>query len=180
MKNKQRYVIDLSQLTAASDIARSMAELGIEAYVYQFRTPSEIIKTGMSADFMSQWGERIYRQAGHLAGWPNNYKLSGSSGSDMAVIAQEYLIKNKRELNRMNMAIEVIDMTHSYMPDNPSFTSRKEQVRQACLDLERELITESVLRYGALPIGNKDPSSQLSERRYHNEKKMAQFFEFKE
>ena len=54
MKNKQRYVIDLSQLTAASDIARSMAELGIEAYVYQFRTPSEIIKTGMSADFMSQ------------------------------------------------------------------------------------------------------------------------------
>jgi len=154
-----------------------MADWAIEAYVYQFRTAAEIIKTGMSADFMSQWGERIYRQAGHLPGWPMNYRLTGSSGSDMALIAQEYREKTGRLLDRNQVAIDVIDMTQSYQPGTHIISDRREQVRRACLELERLLITESVTRMGRLPIGNRDSGSQFCERAYHNEQRIAQFFE---
>lgn len=141
------YVIDLSHLDDFLEITDIMKTLKITNYVYSFIYQQEVIKHGISADNSLTWGERIYRQAGHLEGWSR--KLApGSSGSDMQDISNDYHIKNGSFLNRVNMIITVIDLTavQSPLASDPAYPCKK---------LESQLIKEHIDATGSAPIGNK-------------------------
>jgi hypothetical protein len=109
------YVIDLGQLNDFLEITDIMKTLKITNYVYSFIYQQQIIKHGISADNSLTWGERIYRQAGHLNGWAR--KLAPySSGSDMQEISDLYYNKTGNFLNRIGMIISVVDLTAVQSP----------------------------------------------------------------
>ena len=120
------WAIDLSQLEDFLDVTTIMKHLKIVKYNYSFVYRQEVIKYGISADKSHTWGERIYRQAGHLNGW--NRKLApDSSGSDMADISEEYFKIYNKHLNRVGMLIIVIDMTNVINPmiNDPKYSYNK-------------------------------------------------------
>lgn len=152
------WAIDLGQLSDFLDITGIMKQLKIVKYNYSFIYQQQVIKYGISADKSPTWGERIYRQAGHLEGW--NRKLApGSSGSDMQDISDEYSKLHGNHLNRLGMIIVVIDMTEVISPmiNDPTYPYKK---------LERDLIKEHIERHGCLPIGNKKTEDHMDRKTY--------------
>jgi hypothetical protein len=139
------WVIDLSKLDNFTEICAICKNLGIEASVYTFIFRDEVIKHGLSADNSSTYGERIYRQAGHLAGWKT--RLTGSSGSDILSIDQLYFAKNKINLNRNEMVVIIRDLTN--VP-NPCVSDPKWLLKKH----ERDLIKLHEDEHGSPPIGN--------------------------
>ncbi len=82
------YEITLTNLNNAADISAVMKELRVVNYVYTFVYQGTVIKHGISVDKKSNFGDRIYRQAGHLEGW--RYRLQGPNGDDMRQIDIDY------------------------------------------------------------------------------------------
>jgi hypothetical protein len=152
------WEIDLSQLTDFLDLTGIIKKLKIVKYNYSFVYQEEVIKYGISADKSLTWGERIYRQAGHLNGW--NRKLApGSSGSDMQDISDEYFTIRGTHLNRTGMSIVVVDMSDVVSPmiSDPSYPLKK---------LERDQIKEHIERTGRTPIGNKKTEEYLDRKEF--------------
>lgn len=159
----------LSELSDFTDITKIMKSNGIIYYVYAFVTDRGVVKYGYSADAFSNWGERIYRQAGHLLGWSR--RLNGSSGSDMRVISDNYYAKYNEVLDRNKVTIYVIDMSHLPEPDcqNPELQ---------CKILERSLINQCINNSnGQAPIGNVDQETKMNGYVYRNTKKFNELFE---
>lgn len=155
-------IIDLSQLCYSSEICQPMT--GISSYVYRFmHRNSDCIKVGMSAACMERDGDRIYRQAGHLAGWPG--RLKGSSGSDMRKISLLWEQQHKIPLNKQDVMIEVYDLTST--PD-------------LCEKIERNMIDQYLKKHGRLPVGNIDRLSLLSERRVKNRHQLSHLLDWSE
>jgi hypothetical protein len=162
------WAIDLSQLNDFTEILDIMKSLGIIKYVYSFIFRSIIIKYGISADNSRMYGERIYRQAGHLDGW--NRKLQGPSGSDMRIIADDYFIKSGTRLNRVDMIIVIEDLTLvvSNAVADPA---------RPCRELESKRIQEHIEQYGEKPIGNKNDESHIPKKSYVSVDNWAKNFE---
>jgi hypothetical protein len=161
------YTIDLGKLYEASQICELMKSKQITHYVYIFTCTRGVVKYGYSADNSRTYGDRIYRQAGHLDGW--NRKLGGSSGSDMRIIAENYQNKYNETLDRNNMQLVIIDLSNYDVP---------ESLESHCKNLERMLIDDSVDRHGSAPIGNIDNVTESTVRRHKNTKQLEKFFEF--
>jgi hypothetical protein len=156
------YKLDLSVYRDFTQICHDMKDLGITKYVYYFVDKKGIIKYGYSADNSIQYGERVYRQAGHLHGW--NRRLEGSSGSDMRIICDRYYDKYQEPLDRNNITLYIIRMNG--------------QTESDCRDLERHLINECIKNNnGRAPLGNKDPETRLFERREKNTKQFLALIE---
>ena len=153
--SNRKVVINLTELDDYTDIYGIMH--GIERYTYAFVFNGEVIKYGVSADNARMYGERLYRQAGHLPGWKKP-SLTGPSGGDM-----DYINRYGKSLNRHGMVIIVTDMTNC--------------TRAECEDLERYLIDTFINNTGAAPIGNKDPRTLFELRRHHNTKHFKNLFE---
>jgi hypothetical protein len=170
-KNNPTYKFDLSIMSDFTDILREMKRLQIVSYVYTFVCDRGVIKYGYSCDHSHSYGERIYRQAGHLSGW--NRKLNGSSGSDMRVIADEYKEKYNETLNKNNIVIYVTDM--SRLPDPDCYN-----VEFHCKELERTLINECIDYNGRPPIGNRDSASLYYQRAVNQTKAFNAVFEIEE
>lgn len=145
------YKIELDKLNTAVDISAIVKSFGTVKYVYTFKYNGEIIKHGISVDKKSIPGERIYRQAGHLVGWPTQL-APGSAGTDMRDIDTKYHTETGVNLNRHGMIITVYDLTNV---DSPSITDENFHVKQ----FERKLLKEYTDQHDTLPIGNiKDES----------------------
>jgi hypothetical protein len=162
------YTIDLAKLDSFNQICDIFAELKITKYVYDFTYNSIVIKYGISADLSCTWGERVYRQAGHLEGWEK--RLSGSSGSDMRIINEDYFDQYGSKLNRDRMYLTIRDLTNAV---NDHSTDRA----WPCKKLERELIKEHIIRHGKAPIGNKDDEKKIDGRGYVSKKTISSLFE---
>jgi len=163
--------IDLSKCQDPKDICAIMQHWGIKDYVYAFEWQGKIVKYGHSADLTGAPGERIYRQAGHLAGWRRG--LHGSSGGDMRVIRMDFQNKYQHDLDRNEVTIWVLDMTQQ--DDDSDYYNAKTE----CCELERYLIDECVKRCGAAPIGNRDRETQKVLTQAKNQELLDRFFEFK-
>lgn len=145
------YEIDLEQLSRPVDISAIVKEFGTEKYVYTFSYNGEVIKHGISVDKNSIPGERIYRQAGHLPGWPKQL-APGSAGDDMREINDRFFQETGSHLTRKGMKIVIRDLTDV---DSPSVADKNFHVKQ----LERQLLKEHIEDNNKLPIGNiKDES----------------------
>ena len=160
------YTIDLSKLFKASKICNLMKSKKITHYVYIFACAKGVLKYGYSSDNSRNYGDRVYRQAGHLEGW--HTKLNGSSGSDMRVISENYQKKYNEVLDRKNVQLCIIDLTNHDVP---------ESLESHCKNLERMLINDCIERNGAAPIGNVDNVTGSNVRKHKNEKQLKKFFE---
>lgn len=161
------YTIDLNRLYNASEISGLMKSKDIISYVYIFTCSNGVLKYGYSSDNSRQHGDRVYRQAGHLDGW--GYKLNGSSGSDMRVIADNYKTKYGINLDRSDVKLTIIDLSKHGTPGSQE---------HHCKTLERLLIDNCIERNGAAPIGNIDNVTESNVRRHKNSKQLEKFFEF--
>jgi hypothetical protein len=156
------YEIDLATLNDFTEVSQQFKDLNIINYVYYFvENRRGIIKFGYSADNSAHYGDRVYRQAGHLHGWRR--RLEGSSGSDMRIICEQYQEKYNEVLDRKNMKLYVINMNRKSV--------------QECQDLERKLIDDCVLHNDRAPLGNRDSTTRLVERRTRNQKILSKFFD---
>jgi len=157
--------IRLSSLKSYTSILDLMKLNNIHDYVYWFSTDQEILKYGESANAIGPVGERVYRQAGHLAGWHAQLDVN-TSGKDMRDIAADYRAKHGVELNRNDVTLHIINLTSCA---NPKFE---------CERLERNLIDKHIELFGHPPIGNKDYQTKFAHRRHKNEKLLENFVEF--
>lgn len=169
-KDRLRIEISLSQCHDPKDICAIMKHYKIEDYVYAFIWDNRIVKYGYSADYTGSPGERIYRQAGHLAGWRK--PLRGSSGSDMLQIRMDFQEKYGQDLDRNEVVIWVVDMTK-----RPTDPDTYDSLR-SCQELERHLINECVDYSKAAPIGNKDHATQNRAFFSKNKESFDRFIEF--
>ena len=135
------YRINLYKLLEAKEIRQSLKTNGIKRYVYEFTHKGETMKYGIQYEWdPTTWGERIYRQAWHIPGWPAVPK--SSSGSDMLGIIQCF-----PSINKNDVSIKIWDMTSypsSYISDS-AFEIKA---------LERQLIKEYEDIYNRRPVGN--------------------------
>ena len=164
------YEIDLSQLNVAVDISKILKEFGTVKYVYKFEYKDEVIKYGISVDEKSIFGERIYRQAGHLLGWPTRLAV-GSAGDDMRDIDENYCNKTGTNLNRHGMKITVYDLTNVA---SPSIADKNFHVKK----LERQLIKEYSEKHNKLPIGNIKDESYIDNKTCVTKSTFDRLFEF--
>jgi hypothetical protein len=159
---QETYEIDLAELNDFTEVSQRFKDLDIINYVYYFVENNRgIIKFGYSADNSYHYGDRVYRQAGHLHGWRR--KLEGSSGSDMRIICDQYYQEYNEILDRKNIKLYVIKMNRNSV--------------QECQDLERALIDDSIYRNDRAPLGNRDSTTRLVERRNRNQKIFSKFFD---
>ena len=158
----QTYEIDLAALNDFTEISQQFKHFNIINYVYYFvENRQGIIKFGYSADNSNHYGDRVYRQAGHLHGWRR--RLEGSSGSDMRIICDQYQEEYNEVLDRKNMKLYVIKMNRMSCQD--------------CQDLERVLIDDYIHLNNRAPLGNRDLTTRLVERRNRNQKIFNKFFD---
>ena len=139
-----QLTIDLSLLLKASEIKTIMKKQKIKYYCYLFIRNGIVMKVGMSADQdwkRGSFGERIYRQAFHIPGWP---KCAGknSAGNDMLDV-----IKHFPTINKNDVCIKVFDLTNIKfaVEANP-----KKEVN----DFEKCLLDWHEKTYGCIPVGN--------------------------
>jgi hypothetical protein len=161
------YEINLSALSRPADVLQIMKNIQAERYVYTFTYQDDIIKHGISTDLKSLYGERIYRQAGHLDGWKQ--RLYGPSGDDMIYINADYFAKTGEHLNRLGMKIIIRDLT---MIESPSVSDPAFHVKK----LERDLIKEYFDQHGCLPIGNIKDEAYVDNKTYVSKETWGVFF----
>jgi hypothetical protein len=140
--NLKTIDIDLANLIKASEIRSTMKENDIRIYCYSFVYKNTIMKFGESHTWKpSTYGERIYRQAWHIPGWPTI--AQSRSGDDMLDI-----IKNFHGIHKSDCWIRIWDMTNypATVSADPSYDVK---------DLERQLIKEYCEQNnGERPVGN--------------------------
>ena len=147
-------VFDCSQMFNAHEIKGQMKKLGIRDYCYAFTHNNVVMKVGQSCDNDWQrgsYGERIYRQAHHIPGWPT-IASPGSAGGDMRALAAKF-----PNINKNNVCIKVWDMTG--FPFSVAHDHRHEMTV-----LENQLIQEHIKKFGYQPIGNIRDESNITKK----------------
>ena len=160
MERKPTILIGLQHLKKPIQISYEMAYHKISSYGYAFVTKEGIIKYGESSDNSSTWGERIYRQAAHLPGWPETAR--SSSGADMRLIALDFEKKYGRELHKDTVWIEIYQAQH----------------KDHGLAIEQELLDECVKKTGSVPMGNRDRRSGALHKKQANTRQLEKFLDF--
>lgn len=149
ISNLPTTIIDLSHMLHAHEIKKIMKDLKITDYCYAFIYKSTVMKFGQSGDNdwrRGSYGERIYRQARFIPGWPET-AAEGSAGCDMGELILKF-----PNINKNDVCIKVWDMT------NFTFSVASDH-RHELTVVENELIAEHIKTFGHQPIGNvKDES----------------------
>ena len=142
---------DLGKCLHACEIKGMMKTLGIKYYCYAFIYKSTVMKYGQSADndwARGSFGERIYRQAFQIPGWPTKPSVK-SAGNDMLDV-----IKNFPHINKNDVCVKVWDMTNYpfAVSGDP-----KHEVTQ----LEDQFLDAHIKQHGSLPSGNLRDESHI-------------------
>ena len=147
-------ILDCSQMLHAAEVKHIMKKIGVRDYCYAFIYKSTVMKFGQSGDNDWQrgsYGERIYRQARFIPGWPTT-PAPGSAGSDMGL-----LVKKFPGINKNQVCIKVWDMTgHSF--------SVQTDHRHELTVVENQLIAEHIKDFGYQPVGNIKDESYITKK----------------
>lgn len=157
---------ELFRLLKPYEIVTVMKKLGFESYVYEFVYKGVTMKYGVQYDIQgSSYGERIYRQAFHIPGWPTK-PSEKSAGNDMLAV-----VSNFPNINKNDVTINVWDMTNYPRASsiNPKF-----EVNQ----LERQFIREYVRKHGDKPIGNIKDESHMDKKSIVTDVQFDRLFEY--
>lgn len=163
--------ISLGKLQTASQIKRLMRLKGITDYCYSFifvTAEGEIImKYGQSGDNdwrRGSYGERIYRQAFHIPGWPTQPSPL-SAGNDMLDI-----IKHFPGIQKNTVCIQVWDMT------NYPFAIVDDH-RHELTVLENQLISAHITAHGTAPVGNIKSEAYITQKTRVTDDQFNKLFE---
>lgn len=173
LQNRPVLQLQLKYFDEPVNIIHWMQELNVQFYVYWFQTTDNIVlKYGESGDCQTgEFGERLYRQAGHIPGWSQSTPwLVGSSGEDMGQILKDFEEVYKRQLFKNDIVINVLPM-------NKTVTS---SIKEICEHFERVLINEHIATHGLPPIGNKDHKTNRQLRWHLNTNLLKNVVEFGE
>jgi hypothetical protein len=172
-QNRPTLQLQLKYFNEPIEIIRWMQELNIQFYVYWFETTEGIVlKYGESGDCQTgEFGERLYRQAGHIPGWSQSTPwLVGSSGEDMAQILIDFEEAYNRKLVKNDIVINVLPMNKTVAV----------HTKEICEQIERVLINEHISTHGLPPIGNKDHKTNQQLRKHLNTKLLSHVVEFED
>ncbi len=139
------FAIDCSKLKNACEIKSIMKRFGVKYYCYMMMYQKDTMKIGMSADndwLRGSYGERIYRQAFHVPGWPTRPSKTTPGFKDVQKLMEFWPTVNKNDV-----IIKVFDMTNYpfQCEYNPSLEVG---------DLEKDLLDLYEHEHGCLPAGN--------------------------
>lgn len=139
------HTIQVKELNSPYEISLFMKSHKIDKYLYQIMYKGIVIKFGMSADNSRNYGERIYRQIGHLRSW-GNLRLTGSSGSDWRIVEEDFENMYGIPIDKNHIKIKIWDLTdYPFTTINPW---------NEVLVMESQLIAQYVDAVGEKPIGN--------------------------
>jgi hypothetical protein len=161
------YTIHLSQLLKASEIMKHFKQLGITSNVYGFENLKRgIMKYGVQYDCIAQQpGERTYRQAFHIPGWPSK-PSPRSAGNDMLEIIPFF-----PGITKNDICIHIWDMTNY---PRASAIDPKYEVNL----LERQLIKEHINKVGYKPIGNIKDESHMDNKLIITDQHFGSLFDY--
>ena len=133
-------IIDLKNLRVAYEIIQQFHKMNpkIGKYIYQFRIGNVVLKYGISSNNDKE-GDRAYRQAAHLPGWPKGIATS-YYGGDMGKIVAKYNKDNNVFIHKDDVTLTIWDMED---------ITDKELKRE-----ESRTIHEHVTIHDEPPIGN--------------------------
>jgi hypothetical protein len=145
----------LQPLNVAREICDIFEKNQIKAYTYHFSTnTAETIKWGLSNDNewktrsdggTKTWGNRVYKQALGLKGWPNRNYNGDSSAIEFSNLMEDYY----SSLTKNDIVLTVYDMGSTEFMKLPTTEQR------LILELkESEFLKMYKERHGQLPYGN--------------------------
>ena len=149
-----RIQLDLSKMKNACEIKGIMKKLAIKDYCYAFMHNNIVMKFGQSGDndwMRGSYGERIYRQARFIPGWPT-LAAAGSAGCDMAALAEKF-----PNIDKNDVSIQVWDMT------NVAFSVATDHRHELTI-VENELIAMHIKAFGHQPLGNIKDQSYITKK----------------
>lgn len=162
--NLKTIDIELGGLIKARQINKIMSDADIKEYVYAFVYKTTIMKFGESHTWNPKtYGERLYRQAWHIPGWPT--VAQSRSGDDMLDI-----IKHFPGINKADVWIRVWDMTYypKTIANDPAYDVKA---------LERQFLKEYEDQHGAIPVGNIKNEAHMDKPSV-SDKTFSAFFDF--
>ena len=158
------FILKLENYLTASVIKRDMKKADVKCYVYAFYHKGVVMKYGVQYESDSKtYGERIYRQAFHIPGWPTKPSKT-TAGNDMLDIIPHF-----PGINKNDVTIQVWDMTHfpRANSNDPKFEVNK---------VERQFIKEYTELYNKKPIGNIKDESHMDNKGYVADKTFDNIF----
>lgn len=159
------FMFDLSNYLTASVLKHDMKAADIQSYVYAFYHKGVVMKYGVQYECDADtYGERAYRQAFHIPGWPRQ-PSPNSAGNDMLDI-----IKHYPNINKNNITIQIWDMTN-YPRANSN--NPKYEVNQ----VERQLIKAYTDQHGSRPLGNIKDESHMDKKAHVHDMIFNNLFE---
>ena len=152
------HEINVATLVDPHDIANILKDRVIAKYCYQIMYKGIVLKYGMSADnswLNGQFGERIYRQLGHMKFWGKK-RLTGSSGADWRITEEDFETLYKISIEKDFVKIKIWDLTnYPYVTIRPW---------DEVLSIESQLIDAYVRIVGEKPIGNINDEAHINRR----------------
>jgi hypothetical protein len=133
INQQNSYCFYLRDYKNPVNLSHAIGAVGITRYIYafvhlfantdSFGLSSEIIKYGKGADLEWQkgaWGNRVYRQAGHIPGWDS--MLNGPNGSEMFTeYLPAYQARYNRSVHKNDVTVMIWDFTTYKFPSESQF-----------------------------------------------------------
>lgn len=141
---------NLKDLSAPRDICHLLEKEGTKYYVYSFQSKDDIIKFGKAADnewMFGTWGNRLYRQAGGIAGW-GVFSLNDTSAKDMRMQMQKHF----PDLTRNDITVTVYDFTEELD------SKKSSEIDKRLLNEENDRVKQYTLAVGRRPNLNIQPT----------------------
>ena len=148
LKTIPQYHIACKDLTHAIEIKHILRNFVKGAYeLYTIKNGrKQVFKYGQTA--LEAMGERVYRQAWRVSGWPS-YPSESAAGSDF-----DWVVNQFTDLDKNDLYITVYDISHvaaanPYRPEHET------------LILEGQLIEDYIEVHGSAPIGNRAENARI-------------------
>jgi hypothetical protein len=143
------FNIELDLLQKPSEICRRM--VNVTDYCYAFTHTTGVMKFGQSGRGTGAWGERIYRQAWHIPGWPTT--IGSGSGHEMADIVRDFY----PNIHKDEVFIKVWDLSNIAFLQNKNRNYERLQFENYLIDLYSTVA-------GIAPPGNKRTGAYIKTR----------------
>jgi hypothetical protein len=176
-----QHIFHLKNLNGYREVSWAIGNLKMTKMIYSFihlyndngQLTAEVLKYGKAADneWMSgNWGDRVYRQAGHIPGWSK--MLGAGSGDDMVGILANYTQQTGRIVHKDDVAILIYDFTNFKFPSQNQFGLYLEKV-------ENYLIENYQAKHqGRKPVGNIKDEAHAKHASFVDDDHFEQLFDF--
>jgi hypothetical protein len=144
------FTFSLTDLSTPRDICYLLEKERTKYYVYSFQSKNDIIKFGKAADnewMFGTWGNRLYRQAGGIAGWG-----ACSLNDTSANVMREQMQKHFPDLTRNDITVTVFDFTEEL--DN----KKTSEIDKRLLNEENDRVKQYTFAVGRRPNLNIQPT----------------------